>query len=298
MNNALTAFSDQLADLVTAAAPSVVQVRGQRGPASGVVYAPGIVIANMRALGGEDGLHVRGHDGAAADAELAGWDPVTGLAVLRAPALDAPALAPAASPPRVGHLAIAIARSFSNNVTATSGIVAVIGGPLRTGRRRSIAEIIRTTAPMHEGFAGGALLDASGQLLGVTTAAAIRGLGVVVPVAIAWQTVAALLEHGSPKRGYLGLAGQPVSLTGSQRAAAGRERAVLVVAVTDASPAAAAGILVGDALVEVDGRAVASPDDLLDALTVDSIGRAVPLVLLRGGAVARVDVTVGERPAG
>src|SRR6266403_257166 len=94
--------------------------------------------------------------------------------------------------PRVGHLALAVARSWSNVVTASAGIVSVIGGPLPTGRRRAIDEVIRTTAPMHDGFAGGAFLDTAGGLVGVATAAAIRGLGIVIPASIAWRTLAAL----------------------------------------------------------------------------------------------------------
>ena len=79
----LTTFSNQLADAVAAAAPSVVQVQGRRRPASGLVYADNVVLTTVRALGREDGLHVRRDDGATLDAELAGWDPTTSLAVLR-----------------------------------------------------------------------------------------------------------------------------------------------------------------------------------------------------------------------
>src|SRR5690606_14779022 len=104
----------------------------------------------------------------------------------------------------------------------------VIGGPLYTGRRRSIEQVFRTTAPMHDGFAGGAVLDAEGRLIGVATAASIRGLGVVIPTSIAWKAAAAVLEHGRVKRGYLGIAGQPAALAAHQRGAAGRERGLLV----------------------------------------------------------------------
>src|SRR6266540_4055157 len=119
----LTTFSNQLADAVTAASSSVVQVQGRRRPASGLVYADDVVLTTVRALGREDGLHVRRHDGQTLDAELAGWDPTTSLAVLRVAGLGAPAIAPAASPARVGHLALAVARSWSNVVTASAGIV-------------------------------------------------------------------------------------------------------------------------------------------------------------------------------
>jgi S1-C subfamily serine protease len=79
----LTSFSNQLADAVGAAAPSVVQVQGRRRPASGLVYADNVVLTTVRALGRDDGLHVRTDEGRTLDAELAGWDPSTGLAVLR-----------------------------------------------------------------------------------------------------------------------------------------------------------------------------------------------------------------------
>lgn len=292
----LTTFSNQLADAVASAAPSVVQVQGRRRPASGLVYADNVVLTTVRALGREDGLHVRRHDGQTFDAELAGWDPATSLAVLRVPDLGTAPIAPSTVAARVGHLALAVARSWSNAVTASAGIVSVIGGPLPTGRRRAIDQVIRTTAPMHDGFAGGALLDTSGSLVGIATAAAIRGLGVVIPSSIAWKTAATVLEHGSLKRGFLGIAGQPVSLPENQRSGGGRDEAMLVVGVTSGSPASAAGILVGDVLLEFDGHVVESPEDLLELLVGDRVGRQVTLHVLRGGNAVSLSVTVGERP--
>jgi S1-C subfamily serine protease len=250
----------------------------------------------MRALGREDGLRVRRHDGETLGAELAGWDPATSVAVLRAPGLAGRTLAPAASAPRVGHLALAVARSWSNAVTASAGIVSVIGGPLPNGRRRAIDQVIRTTAPMHDGFAGGAFLDTAGGLLGLATAAEIRGLGVIIPAAIAWKAAANVLEHGGPRRGYLGIAGQPVRLPEAQRTGDGREHALLVVAVTEDSPAAHAGLLVGDILLEFESQPVESPEDLLDLLAAPTIGKEVRLRVLRGAATHDVSVRVGERP--
>lgn len=293
----LTDLSNQMADVIATAAPSIVQVQGRRRPASGIAYADDVVVTTMKALGREDGLRVRQHEGRAFDAELAGWDPTTSLAVLRVPGLQGRPLAPATTSARVGHLALAVARSWSNAVTASSGIVSVIGGPLPTGRRRAIDEVIRTTAPMHDGFAGGAFLNTSGGLLGVATAAEIRGLGVIIPTAIAWKAAAGILEHGGTKRGYLGIAGQAVALPENQRGAEGREEALLVIAVTAGSPAAGAGVLVGDVIVAFDGQPVESPEDLLDLLIGDRVGRGVKLHVLRGGAAQDIVVTVGERPA-
>jgi S1-C subfamily serine protease len=296
MNTDLAALSNSLADAVASAAPAVVQVLGRRRPASGVVYGDDIVVTMIRALGREDGLQIRRDDGHTLEAELVGWDPTTSLAVLRVAGLASKSIAPAGTAPRVGHLGVAVARSWSNATTASAGIVSVIGGPLATGRGRAIEQVLRTNAPMHDGFAGGAFIDTSGALLGITTATAIRGLGVVIPASIAWKAAQSIVEHGRLRRGYLGIAGQPVHLPENQRVAGTPETALLVVGVTADSPAAAAGVLVGDIMFEFDGHALGSPEDLLELLIGARVGRQVTVRLLRGGVAHDVSVTVHERP--
>ncbi len=294
--DSLVSLSNELADTVAEAAPSVVQIQGRRRPASGLTYADDVVLTTVRALGGDDSPRVRCDDDRVLDAELAGWDPTTSLAVLRVKGLRGSPITPSSATPRVGNLAVAVARSWSNLVTASAGIISVIGGPLPTGRRRAIDQVYRTTAPMHEGFAGGAVLEPARGVVGVATSTKIRGLGVVIPMSIAWKAAATLLEHGRLKRGYLGLAGQPVALPENQRGNDGRDQALLVVAVTDASPASVGGVLVGDVLMALDDHAVDSPEDLLDLLVGDRVGRTVTLDVRRGGATIELEVTVGERP--
>jgi S1-C subfamily serine protease len=293
----LSTFSDAIADAVASVAPSVVQVRGRRRPVSGLVYDTDAIITNARALGREDHLQVQTHDGRNIEAELAGWDPATGLAVLRATGLGLSAATRSGTTPRVGQVVLAVARSWSNAVTASGGIIAVIGGPLRTGRRRSIEHVIRTTAPMHDGFAGGPLLDAVGHVIGVSTAASIRGFEVAIPVAIAWTTAAEVLKRGHTSRGFLGIAGQTVQLSERHRAGDAQEQALLIVGVTEGSPADTAGVLVGDILLRFDGRAIQSAEDLLDLLVGDRVGRAVPATFLRGGSPQEIALTVGVRQA-
>lgn len=290
----LNELSTQIADIVTRVAPSVVQVDGQGRPASGLVYAADTVVTTARAVGRDEHPRVRRADGEVVNAEIAGWDPATRVVVLRAPGLELPALS-AGEPPRVGEIAIALARSWSNAITASAGVVSVIGGPLPTGRRRSIAQVIRTSAPMHEGFAGGALVGADGRLLGVTTAASIRGLGVVIPAGIAWNAAADLLQRGTLRRGYLGIAAQPARVSEKQKGAAATEQALLVVDVKPGTPADDAGLFVGDLLLSLDGHALASPDELFDLLVGDRVGKSVAVKVLRGGAPVDVSVTVAPR---
>ena len=290
----LNDLSQQIADIVVRVAPSVVQVEGHSRAASGLAYADDVVVTTARAVGDNEHPRVRRADGETVDAEIAGWDPATRLVVLRAVGLHLPALA-AGKSAQVGEIAIALARSWSNSVTATAGLVSVIGGPLRTGRRRAIEQVIRTSAPMHEGFAGGALIGADGRLLGVTTAAAIRGLGVVIPAGIAWSTAAELLSRGTLKRGYLGIVAQPARVSERQKGGAAADRALLVVGVKPGTPADEAGLLVGDLLLSLDGHALTSPDDLFDLLIGDRVGKRVSAQVLRGTTPIDASITVAER---
>ena len=242
-------------------------------------------------------MKVRADDGRAVDAELAGWDPATGLAVLRAPGLGLTPARQSDVTPRVGQIAIAVARSWSNAITASAGIIAVIGGPLRTGRRRSIEQVIRTTAPMHDGFAGGPVLDATGRVVAISTGAEIRGFEVAIPASIAWTTAAEVVKRGHPTRGFIGIAGQTVQLAENRRGGGAQEQALLIVGVTPGSPADAAGVLVGDILLQFDGHAIQSAEELLDLLVGDRVGRTVAATLLRGGSPLEITLTVGTRQA-
>lgn len=291
----LVSFSNQLADAAAAAAPWVVQVQGRRRPASGVVVGADLVLTTSLALGRNDAARVRTPDGRELPADLAGWDPATHLVLLRTAGLDLAPATRAETEARVGHIALGVARSWSNALTATFGLVSVIGGPLRTGPGRTIARIIRTSAPMHSGFAGGALVDVTGRLIGIATATAIRGLVVVIPADIALDVASRLAEHGTTPRGYLGIAGQPVRLNAARTGGDAPSRALLVAAVIAGSPADEAGILVGDVMTAFDGAPVQSPVDLLELLSGERVGRTVTVQLLRGGEARELAVTVRAR---
>ena len=303
MRHMLTDTSSQLADLVEAVAPSIVQVRAGGRASSGIVYDAGLVLTTGRAVGRDDHPEVRAADGRSFAADLAGWDPASRLVLLKVPELAAPALpgplrgSPPATDalPRVGSLAIAIGRSISNNITATMGLVSVIGGPLPTGPRRQLDRVIRISAPVHSGFAGGAVVGADGSLIGVATAAAIRGLPVVIPTGIAREAAAMMIERGSARRGYLGIAAQAVRVPERQRAGRAEAPALIVVGVKDGSPAADSGLLVGDILLALDDVPLTSPEELVDLLLGDRVGRALTLQLLRGGSPQSVQITPSER---
>jgi S1-C subfamily serine protease len=256
-----------------------------------------MILTSARAVGRDDHLSVTLPNGDSIGAQLAGWDPSTGLAVLRpASSLTLATAIVSTDEPRAGELVVPVARSWSNAITASPGFVAATGGPLRTGRRHQIARVFRVTAPVHDGFAGGGVFDTAGRLTGVATATAIRGYAVCIPASLAWDAAQRAVTAGTASRGFVGIGIQPVSLPHFQ-APAGREQALLVTNVLPDSPAHAAGVLVGDLLLDFNGDALAEAADLLDRLGSTPVGQTVTLKLLRGVAERSLEITVAARPA-
>lgn len=292
MTSILTSLSEELAAAVRTAAPSVVQVHGARRMHAGVVIDTDLVVTSSRGLDG-DTVSVRSGDGQVVEGTLAGRGRATSLAVVRVPGLAAPA-ATAAPEPSPGHLAQAIGRTWSGGVFAAFAPVAVVGGPLRTGRRTEIPRVIRVGLEPHGALTGGALVDGAGRVLGIVTGTAIRGTTVVVPTEFARADAREGVAAAGAKQGYLGLGSMPVQLPASQQSG-GAARGLLITAVADGGPAAAAGILVGDVLVGLDGTAIDDADDLVARLRGERVGQPATLTFRRGGTALDVTVTVGER---
>jgi S1-C subfamily serine protease len=291
--DALSSLNEVLAGAVDRAATSVVQVQGHRRPAAGVVFAPDLILAPVAALD-NDVATVRVAGGVTHEGAVLGRAFSLGLGVARVSGLGVTPLEVAAEP-RVGHLAIAVGRTWSGGVMATVTNVAVVGGPLRTGRASQLDRVIRIAQPPHGALTGGALIDGTGRALGVVTGTAIRETTVVIPSAIAWAIGQQIIAEGGTTQGYLGIASSPVRLPAGQRGDRQQADGLLVNGVVDGSPAAVAGVLVGDVILAFDGKVVGEPEALLTLLRGDRIGRPVALSVSRAGELREIAVTVGER---
>ena len=275
--SALGVLSEGMADAVEKIGPSVVQVNGRRRrPASGVVYADR-------------------NEGRTLEARFVGRDPANDLAVLEAADLGATVAEPAAGGVRVGQISLAVARPNREGIRASFGVVSSVGGPLRTGRGTRLERYVQTDATPYPGFSGGPLINAEGDVLGITTLGFARGVALAVPADVAWDVARTLAERGSVKRGYLGILSQPVRLPTAQRMGLEAGGGLLVVGVDEDSPAGKGGVLVGDILVSLDATSVADTEELLALLTGDKVGREVPVRVVRGGEQKTLRVTVGER---
>ena len=293
----LAALSDGMADAVENIAASVVRVNGRRRRSgSGVVFAQNKVLTASHVLEREEDLSVESADGRTLTARFAGRDHSTDLAVLDVEGLDVEPATRSEGEARVGQISLAVgSHSRGEGPRATLGVVSAVGGPVRTRRGPRLERYIQTDATPYPGFSGGPLIDVRGNVLGILVSGWGRGAAFAIPAALAWSTAGTLSEGGSVKRGYLGILSQPVRLPDGQRLGLTQRGGLLVVGVEDGSPAGRGGLIVGDILDTLDGQPVEDTDDLLLLLAGDRVGSSVPVRLVRGGELAEIEITIGER---
>jgi len=289
-------LSNQMADAVERIGTALVLVNGrQRQPASGVVYGQDLVLTADHVLEREDDLTIQTHDKRTLPAQFVGRDLATDLAVLRVANLGLEAATTSEETARVGQMVIAVGRTANDGPMASSGVVSIIGGPLRTGRGVSLERYIRTDATPYPGFSGGPLIDTQGAVIGVLTTGLVNGIALAIPMDIAKNIADTLVKQGYIKRGYLGISSQLVRLPDAQRGGRAQEYGLLIVKVDENSPAQKGGLMLGDILVALDGHAITDSEDLQVLLTGDRVGKAIPIDVIRGNALQTLQVTVGQR---
>jgi len=292
--NEAMAFSERLADLVALAERSVVRVDGRRAPASGIIWSSGVVVTAHHNLE-RDEVAVGLTDGRTIRAEVAGRDPATDLAALRVDTGAGP-------PPewtdgarlRAGQLVVGVTRP-GRAPRASIGILSRVADSWRAPAGGKLDRYLEADLPLHPGLSGGLALDMAGKAAGMLSAGLLRGTPLVVPRPTLERVVTQLLGQGAVRRGFLGVATLPVRLPQALERSSGQSSALLVSAVEAGSPAERAGILLGDAILSLDGQAVSSLGDLLPLLDEDRIGRSVPVRLVRAGEIRGLAVEVGTR---
>jgi serine protease DegQ len=269
---------------------------------SGVIVSPkGYVLTNNHVVESMDEIEVLLADGRTRlKARLVGTDPETDLAVLKLDREGLPtATFGAAETVRVGDVVLAIGNPFGVGQTVTMGIVSALG---RRGLNLNTYEnFIQTDASINVGNSGGALIDASGNLIGINTAIFSRtggsvGIGFAIPVSTAKAVLEQIVEQGGVTRGYIGVQTQGVSSEVTEAFKTAKTTGVLIAGVERDGPAEKAGVKAGDVLLAV--NAVATPDTatMLDAVADLKPGSQASLKLRRDQKEIDLQVTVGKRP--
>ena len=284
----LKQLSASLAGLVAAAAPSILAVRSYRALSSGFLWKPGLIVTADEALAEEGDIEVTLAGGKRVTATVAGRDPTTDVALLRAETGNVPAIACTGTPPAAGALAVAVGSQEGCPVAAL-GATAISGPGWRSMRGGEIDARIELDLSLRRQSEGGLTLDADGRAFGMAVFGPRRRV-LVIPGATIARVAAQLDAHGKVGRGYLGLGLRPVRL--DRDAAIG----AMVMGIDADGPGAKAGIHQGDIITAWNGEPIVSVAAMLRVLGPASVGKTVAVSLRRAGETRVVDLVIGERP--
>lgn len=298
------AGSADIPTLAARARPAIVkvEVRSTSGEssASGVIFrSDGHVLTNAHVVEGASELTVQTADGERVPGRVIGGDPDTDLAVVKIEGMDLPVVTLGRSTDlRVGETAIAIGSplGLDGGPSVSVGVISALSRSVRGEDGKPLLDMIQTDASIAPGSSGGALLDMTGAVVGITTAIAIdsraggESLGFATPVEVARDVAHQLIDKGHVVHAWLGIegddvVGDPVSSPGA-----------LVRQVLEDSPAARAGILPGDVITAIEGKPVKSMLMLMVSLRSHSPGDAIAVTLSRNGKPAEMWATLMERP--
>lgn len=281
--------------------PEGAPQRERRSLGSGfILSSDGYIVTNNHVVDGADEIFVRLIDRREYVATVVGTDPRSDLALLRVEAEDLPTVAIGESASlRVGEWVLAIGSPFGFDYSVTAGIVSAKERSLPDRNRENYVPFIQTDVAINPGNSGGPLFDLDGRVVGInsqiyTRSGGFMGLSFAIPIDIAMDVIEQLRETGSVSRGWLGVMIQDVNRDLAESFGLDKPAGALVARVVDESPAAAAGVLPGDIIIEFGGRSIDLSGDLPHI-----VGRMRPnteheMVVVREGERMTLDVTVGE----
>jgi S1-C subfamily serine protease len=308
-SNLLDAYSRAVVSATEMVSPAVVHIRvrkklpamrGQSAGGSGFIVSPeGFIVTNSHVVENHDLIEIELQDGRNFQADLAGFDPFTDLAVLKIYTDNLPYVSFHDNVDlKVGQLAIAIGNPFGFQCTVTTGVISALGRSLQSRSGRLIDNVIQTDAALNPGNSGGPLVDSTGRVIGVNTAIIREAQGIcfAIGAGTAEYIVGKLIMNGRIRRGYLGIAGQlmPLPLRVIHYNKLGSVKGVKIETLQKRKGIDNLQLKRGDIVVEFNGLPVQGIDGLQRFLNEDTIGRTVTLGILRRGIKQEVDVVPGE----
>ena len=281
--------------------PQQRRERKRTGLGSGVILdaKEGYIVTNNHVIEKAEDIVVTLSDGRKLDATVVGRDPGADVAIIQVEAENLTAIKTADSNKlRVGDFVIAIGNPFGLGQTVTSGIVSALG---RSGLGiESYEDFIQTDASINPGNSGGALVNLRGELIGINTAivgpnGGSVGIGFAIPVNMAQQIIAQLIEHGEVKRGRLGFTAQDLTPELAEAFDIDQRKGVVVARVQEDSAAEKAGMKAGDVIVAVNGDAVDNSADVRNVIGLIRVGTKIEIDIIRDGKSKRLVATIAER---
>jgi S1-C subfamily serine protease len=292
-----------LPTLVESVRPSVVAIVTDGGEGSGVIWDDqGRIVTNHHVIEGASSAQVVLASGERIPAEFVASDPFTDLAVLRISRNDLPEAVFSEELPRVGELALALGNPLGFEGSASAGIISGLHRSIPSGGTTpALVDLIQTDAAISPGNSGGALVNSEGEVVGINVAyippqASAVSIGFAIPAPTVISVVDQLIKTGSVEHAYLGIEPRPMTPQIASLIGSPTDDGVLVFAVTPGAAAARGGVQPGDVIVEFDGMAVETVEDLYAQLRMKRPGEQATLTVARQGAETDLTVTLDDRP--
>lgn len=280
--------------------PQHPQPRFEHGLGSGVIISPdGYIVTNNHVVEGATDIRVTMSDRRILPAKLIGTDPLTDLAVIKINGSDFPSV-PWGDSTKLhpGQTVLAFGNPFGFRFTVTRGIVSALNrpNPYSSDPRRP-GGFIQTDAAINQGNSGGPLVNAHGEVVGINTflispSGAFSGMGFAIPSQLVKPTVATLIKDGKVSHGYMGIGIADVTPENSKFFDVKTANGAVVTQVESGSPAAKAGLKVGDVINELDGQPVSDAGSLQMEVGQKQPGTTVKLGVVRDGKPLNVPVTL------
>lgn len=268
---------------------------------SGVIVSnQGLILTNHHVISSADAIEVALADGRKLSATIVGVDPESDLALLKVEATNLPSIT-FANPDQldVGDVVLAIGNPFGVGQTITQGIVSALG---RNHLGINTYEnFIQTDASINPGNSGGALIDTSGNLVGINSAIYSRnggnmGIGFAIPISIAQQVMEQIVAQGTVTRGWVGVEAQNMTPELAESFALPTASGALIAGVLPNSPAYHAGLKAGDILVAINEKPVINSASMLNLIAVLKPNKQATLKIVRAGKQLDINILIGKRP--
>lgn len=271
------------------------------GTGSGIIVdQKGYVVTNNHVLEGSENVEVMLPTGEKKYGEVLGSDPATDVAIIRIEGDGYPAAALWDSDKvRPGQMALAIGNALGlpGGPTVSLGLVSAVGRPLPWAD--FIFEgLIQTDAAINPGNSGGPLANLSGEVIGINTAMIpfAQGVGFAIPINTVKRVMEEILDHGRVVRPWLGISGMELNRDLARSYNLRNEKGVLVVRVSENSPADNAGLEPGDVITAIGSRDVNGMRDMLEYLSKENVGEVVEVLFNRGSSSYRTRIMISESP--
>jgi len=285
---------------------------GPRGPSPGpegfegrslgsglIVESDGYIITNNHVIEGADEIIVRLNDRRELTAEVVGTDKRSDIALLKVDASDLPVVKLGSSRDlKVGEWVMAIGSPFGFDHSVSVGVVSALGRSLPS---ENYVPFIQTDVAINPGNSGGPLFNLDGEVVGINSQIYSRtggfmGLSFAIPVDVAMEVVQQLKDKGHVSRGWLGVLIQDVNRDLAESFGMNKPRGALVAKVLEDSPAAEAGLQVGDVIVEFNGKPVTYSSDLPPLVGRAAVDEQARVKIIRDGDTRTLDVAIGQLP--